>query len=55
MQKSRALWLREGDNCMKFFHRIGNSNRRKNSIDSLLVDGIISMNRVVINKRIPVL
>jgi hypothetical protein len=38
-QKSRALWLREGDNNTKFFHRLANSNRRHNSIESLVVEG----------------
>lgn len=34
-QKSRAFWLREGDKCMKFFHKVANSHRRYNAIDSL--------------------
>jgi hypothetical protein len=51
-QKSRALWLREGDKCTKFFHKVANSNRRKNSIDSLLIDGTLSTNRVEISEHI---
>jgi hypothetical protein len=27
--------------CTKFFHKVANSNRRKNSIDSLLIGGTI--------------
>jgi hypothetical protein len=38
-QNSRVLWSREDDKCIKFFHTIANSNRRKNSIDSLLFVG----------------
>lgn len=38
-QKPRALWLREGDNITKFFHRLANSNRR-NNLESLVVLGI---------------
>ena len=38
-QKSRALWIREGDRNTKFFHRIANSHRRFNTIDNLLVEG----------------
>jgi hypothetical protein len=33
------LWLREGEKCTKFFHQVANSNRRNNSIESLLVNG----------------
>jgi hypothetical protein len=40
-QKSRVLWLKEGDNNMSFFHRIANSNRRNNYLSSLEVDGFI--------------
>ncbi len=39
-QKSRATWLKEGDNNTSFFHRTANSNRRHNYIGGLEVDGI---------------
>ena len=31
-QKSRVLYLREGDSNIRFFHKMANSNRRNNSI-----------------------
>nr|XP_016514265.1 PREDICTED: uncharacterized protein LOC107831058 [Nicotiana tabacum] len=38
-QKSRALWLNEGDSNTKFFHRVAVANRRRNFIESLVVHG----------------
>ena len=40
-QKSRVSLLREGDKYTKFFHKMANSNIRKNSIDTLLIDDTI--------------
>jgi hypothetical protein len=34
------------------FHKMANSNIKKNSIESLLVDGIISTNRLEISEHI---
>ncbi|WMV13963.1 hypothetical protein MTR67_007348 [Solanum verrucosum] len=38
-QKSRALWLNEGDKNTKFFHKIANAHRRYNNIDQLMIHG----------------
>jgi hypothetical protein len=52
-QKYRAtLRLREGDKCAKFLHKVANSNRRKHSIDPLLIDGTLSTNLVEISEHI---
>jgi hypothetical protein len=40
-QKSRICWLKEGEKCTKFFHRISNSIRRFNSIESLSINGLL--------------
>ena len=40
-QKSRALYVKEGDNNTRFFHRLVNSNRRANHIRSIKVDGVL--------------
>uniref|UniRef100_A0A2N9GQ21 Reverse transcriptase domain-containing protein n=1 Tax=Fagus sylvatica TaxID=28930 RepID=A0A2N9GQ21_FAGSY len=34
-QKSRVQWLKEGDNNTKFFHKIANSNRRRNYMEKI--------------------
>jgi hypothetical protein len=51
-QKSRMLWLKEGDKCSKFFHSVANSHRRYNSIDSLMIEGNLTNNQVVISEHI---
>ena len=42
------LHLREGDANTKFFHRMANSNRRNNDIESLMVNGILSSDQGMI-------
>jgi hypothetical protein len=49
-QKSRVTWLK-GDKCTKFFHFIANSNRRYNSMDSLLIGDSISSDPAEIGKH----
>ena len=50
-QKSRILWLNEGDKCTKFFHRVANSNKRYNSIESLSINGSVSSDQSVIREH----
>ena len=38
-QKSRELWLKEGDKDTSFFHRMANSHRRRNCIRKVRVNG----------------
>jgi hypothetical protein len=47
-QKSRVLWLKEGDKCTKFFHRVANSNRRFNAIESLSINDSVSSDKPII-------
>ncbi|KAG5631925.1 hypothetical protein H5410_003642 [Solanum commersonii] len=38
-QRSRVIWLKQGDKNTKFFHKTANSHWRYNNIDELNVDG----------------
>ena len=40
-QKSKALYLKEGDNNPGFFHRLANSHRRTNAMRAVEVEGIL--------------
>ena len=40
-QKSRALFVKEGDNNTRFFHRLANSHRNANQIKRIEVDGVL--------------
>jgi hypothetical protein len=51
-QKSKALWLREGDKNTKFFHQMANSSRRNNIVDSLMVNGSLSSDPIEIRELI---
>ncbi|KAG5631499.1 hypothetical protein H5410_003216 [Solanum commersonii] len=51
-QKSRCLWLKEGDRNTKFFQRVANANRRYNRIDKLLVEEEIIEDKELIKEEI---
>jgi hypothetical protein len=45
-------WLKEGDKCTKFFHQVANANRRNNSIESLIVNGLPTSDPTIISDHI---
>jgi hypothetical protein len=51
-QKSRVLWLKEGDHNTRFFHKVANCHRRNNSIVNLRVNGVLTNDKGVIKKCI---
>ena len=38
-QKSREIWLKEGDRNTKFFHQMANAHRRRNQLNRIKVHG----------------
>ena len=40
-QKSKALFIKEGDNNTRFFHRLANSHKRTNQIRGVEVEGVL--------------
>jgi hypothetical protein len=51
-QKSRVMWLKEEDQCTKFFLSIANLNRRYNSMDSLFIGDIPFSNQTEIGEHV---
>jgi hypothetical protein len=49
--KSRVMWLK-GNKCTNFFHSIANSNRRHNSIDTIVIGDNPSSNQEEISGHI---
>ncbi|RVX10791.1 LINE-1 retrotransposable element ORF2 protein [Vitis vinifera] len=39
-QKSREIWLKEGDKNTGFFHKMANSNRRRNCLKKIKINGL---------------
>jgi hypothetical protein len=48
----KALWFREGDKNTKLFHRLANLHRRNNLVESLVVDGNMTSDSIVIKEHI---
>jgi hypothetical protein len=41
-QKSRALWLKEGDSNTQFFHKVANSHHKNSRVETLCINGVMS-------------
>jgi hypothetical protein len=45
-------WLKEGDKCIKFFHQVASANRRNNTIESLIVNGLPTSDPACIGEHV---
>ncbi|RVW89824.1 Transposon TX1 uncharacterized 149 kDa protein [Vitis vinifera] len=43
-QKSREVWLKEGDRNTSFFHRMANAHRRRNNMERIRINGVWNVN-----------
>ena len=51
-QKSRVLFVKEGDNNTCFFHQVASSHRRTNHIRGLEVDGVPYEDEIVMHSKV---
>ena len=51
-QKSREVWLKEGDINTGFFHKMVNDHRRRNNVDIIRINGVWILEENEIKERI---
>ena len=39
-QKSKEVWLKEGDRNTSFFHKMANAHKRRNNVDKIRINGV---------------